>query len=38
VLSAAASRVAVRITPTNEECLMAQLVQQHLLTGEDKVI
>ncbi|MGY3090908.1 acetate kinase [Hymenobacter sp. UYAg731] len=38
VISSAASRVTVRIIPTNEERMIAQLVQQLLLTGEDKTI
>ena len=38
VISSAASRVIVRIIPTNEERMIAQLVQQLLLTGEVKTI
>lgn len=38
VISSAASRVTVRIIPTNEERMIAQLVQQLLLTGEEKTI
>ncbi len=34
MISAATSRITVRIIPTNEERQMAQLVQQLLLTGE----
>jgi acetate kinase len=36
VISSAASRVTVRIIPTNEERMIAQLVQQLLLTDEVK--
>lgn len=36
VISSAASRVTVRIIPTNEERQIAQLVQQLLLTGAEK--
>lgn len=38
VISSAASRVTVRIIPTNEERMIAQLVQQLLLIGEEKII
>lgn len=38
VISSAASRVTVRIIPTNEERQIAQLVQQLLLTNKDKAI
>ncbi len=36
VISSAASRVTVRIIPTNEERMIAQLVHQLLLAGEEK--
>jgi acetate kinase len=35
VILAAAGRITIRITPTNEERLIAQLVQQLLLTGKE---
>ncbi|MDQ2773034.1 MAG: hypothetical protein M3Y54_21320, partial [Bacteroidota bacterium] len=38
VISSAASRVTVRIIPTNEERLIAQLVQRLLLTGKVKIV
>lgn len=38
VISSAASRVTVRIIPTNEERMIAQLVQQLLLRGVEKTI
>ena len=38
LISSAASRVSVRIIPTNEERMIAQLVQQLVLTGEEKTI
>jgi len=38
VISSAASRITVRIIPTNEERMITQLVQQLLLTGEEKTI
>ena len=38
VISSAASRVSVRIIPTNEERMIAQLVHQFLLAGEVKTV
>lgn len=38
VISSAASRVTVRVIPTNEERLIAQLVHQLLLDGVEKIV